>query len=359
MVMPQSPIKIPVILTLTDESAAFFKVSGLSVLERNLRHLQKRDSEVFFLPIFNMSPQLVAMLQKYQVKIISETEMTNIRIRIFREIAGDAQYSLVFFDNISPTFVAPLLKNDDRKFVERLLENKMLDEIYQNTQGWIARLLNKKISFAFTRLLVKTSITPNQITVANLFFGLLGCLFLMSTNWSLRILGASIIQFHSIIDGCDGEVARLKVVSSRLGAWLDTIGDDVVNNAMFFCLSVGVYRTYQNETLWWFCLASSLASLGMSFFIYYDLMARGKQNAADFQLSWAKSTGVQKTEPSFFDKVKPILKRDFVLFFVALMVILDARLVLVGLFAPIWIGFFLYLTSFMYGILQRNKTIAQ
>lgn len=250
------------------------------------------------------------------------------------------------------------IKSPAEKSEARRLQDKKLKEIYQNTEGWIARLLNKKISFALTRLLVKTPVTPNQITVANLFFGLLGCFFLISTSWPLRVVGALIIQLHSIIDGCDGEVAKLKGTSSRLGAWLDTIGDDVVNNAMFFSLSVGVSRTYQSETLFLFCLLSSLASLGMSFFIYHNLITRGKQNAADFQLSWAKPSETQKTPPTLFDKVKPILKRDFVLFFVALMVIFDLRLVLMGFFIPIWMGFFLYLASFIYGIVKKTKTIA-
>jgi phosphatidylglycerophosphate synthase len=47
---------------------------------------------------------------------------------------------------------------------------------------------------------------------------------------------------HSILDGCDGELARLKLLQSRLGAVLDFWGDNVVHVAVFACMAVGWHR---------------------------------------------------------------------------------------------------------------------
>ncbi|HVO33043.1 MAG TPA: CDP-alcohol phosphatidyltransferase family protein, partial [Elusimicrobiota bacterium] len=46
----------------------------------------------------------------------------------------------------------------------------------------------------------------------------------------------------SILDGCDGEVARAKKMTSRLGASLDFWGDNVVHVAVFYGLGLGLFR---------------------------------------------------------------------------------------------------------------------
>ena len=58
------------------------------------------------------------------------------------------------------------------------------------------------------------------------------------------ILGGILIQFLSIIDGCDGEVSRLKFQKSVFGAWLDPILDRYVD--MF--LIAGMAYGYWNST---------------------------------------------------------------------------------------------------------------
>ena len=48
--------------------------------------------------------------------------------------------------------------------------------------------------------------------------------------WGLgAVLGSLLVQLQSILDGCDGEIARLKFKSSKVGEWLDNILDDQVN----------------------------------------------------------------------------------------------------------------------------------
>ena len=43
---------------------------------------------------------------------------------------------------------------------------------------------------------------------------------------------------QSVLDGCDGEIARLKFQSSRMGEWLDNVLDDTVN--VLYGLALGV-----------------------------------------------------------------------------------------------------------------------
>ena len=51
-----------------------------------------------------------------------------------------------------------------------------------------------------------------------------------------------LLQIQSILDGCDGEISRLKYVRSRLGEWLDQVLDDVVNLGFFVATGWALYR---------------------------------------------------------------------------------------------------------------------
>jgi phosphatidylglycerophosphate synthase len=53
------------------------------------------------------------------------------------------------------------------------------------------------------------------------------------------VVGALLFLTHSILDGCDGELARLKFLESRYGAMLDFWGDNAVHVAVFVCMAIG------------------------------------------------------------------------------------------------------------------------
>jgi phosphatidylglycerophosphate synthase len=55
---------------------------------------------------------------------------------------------------------------------------------------------------------------------------------LIGTNLALAIAG-TLFQLNSVLDGVDGELARVKWQFSKLGEKLDTIGDDLSNFSYF------------------------------------------------------------------------------------------------------------------------------
>src|SRR5438046_831238 len=52
-------------------------------------------------------------------------------------------------------------------------------------------------------------------------------------------VGALLCLTPSRLDGCDGELARLRFLESRRGAILDFWGDNLVHVAVFGCIAVG------------------------------------------------------------------------------------------------------------------------
>ncbi len=91
--------------------------------------------------------------------------------------------------------------------------------------GYVSIHLNRPVSTRLSARLVATGITPNQITVISFLMSLVGAGFLAAGQYTFGLVGGLLVQLASIIDGCDGEIARLKHMSSARGAWLDTVLD--------------------------------------------------------------------------------------------------------------------------------------
>lgn len=331
-----SPAKT-VFLEIQNPDMAQLKICGLTILERNLRALVHHG----FTPI-----------------VITDQNLPTGNVHMV--LRGDVQHDPDFFAALKkkladtkPRFTDPQNLSANTRIPK--LEHALFAHILKNTEGWIATTLNKKISFALTKHLVKTSITPNQITVFCFILGIVGSLLLAASDWGARAAGVLLIQFSSILDGCDGEVAKLKFIFSKWGAWMDTVSDDIINNVMLVCLFWGVYRDTGNPMILNYGIATLGASLSVSFFIYRYLFKHKTPNAAHFRLAWDKA--VPLTSPTntpkksgWFDLVKPVLKRDFFIFISAVLVCLDLRGTLLILCGSIWGAFFLYLASFIYGI---------
>lgn len=104
--------------------------------------------------------------------------------------------------------------------------------------------LNRVFSSTLTPWLLRLPVTPNQITSASLALGIAaGVLFSRGTyGWSLA--AAACYELGSILDNCDGDVARAKNLGSEFGAWFDIAADIACDIALFAGLAIGVRR-------WW------------------------------------------------------------------------------------------------------------
>ncbi len=134
----------------------------------------------------------------------------------------------------------------DRKNAELLICNKLK----KDTDGPVSRILNRPISLRISKLLLKTGITPNQISVLSTVIGLVGASFFFSGEYFYLILGGILIHIHSIVDGCDGEVARLKLRQTKYGGWLDSVLDRYVDAAIIFGLVYGYWSITGDTTIW-------------------------------------------------------------------------------------------------------------
>jgi CDP-L-myo-inositol myo-inositolphosphotransferase len=128
----------------------------------------------------------------------------------------------------------------DTKETLALADKLLLQQLTKPEDGILAKRLNRPISLWVTRLLAQTPVTPNQITVGLLVLGMAAAVLFAQGNTVFMILGALVFQAQSTLDGCDGELARLKFQESRLGGILDVIADGLVTAAGFFGIGLGV-----------------------------------------------------------------------------------------------------------------------
>ncbi|WP_022671037.1 sugar phosphate nucleotidyltransferase [Hippea alviniae] len=121
-------------------------------------------------------------------------------------------------------------------------ESYLLKSLKKKTDGPISYYLNRPISTFITRLLVNTNITPNQITIFSFLLSIFGSYLISIGSYLWLVIGGFVVQLSSIIDGCDGEIARLKFLSSDYGAWLDRSLDRYSDGFLIMGLTLYLFK---------------------------------------------------------------------------------------------------------------------
>ena len=111
-----------------------------------------------------------------------------------------------------------------RKLYWKILARNLVKE----SDGIVSRYINRRISTAISLALyrAKIFIHPNIVSLIIFAIGVLASALVFLGN---MVLGAILILLSSILDGVDGEIARLFKARTRLGAYLDTVLDRIVD----------------------------------------------------------------------------------------------------------------------------------
>lgn len=129
---------------------------------------------------------------------------------------------------------------DDEKAFQKA-EKVLMERLKKSSDGPISRYCNRPISNKITKYLIKTRITPNQISFFSFLLASVAALCFFVGSYSYLALGAVLAQLSSIVDGCDGEVARLKGLESDFGGWFDAVLDRYADAFLLFGLTWYVY----------------------------------------------------------------------------------------------------------------------
>jgi phosphatidylglycerophosphate synthase len=126
---------------------------------------------------------------------------------------------------------------------DRVLAEQKLDRwLVKPTDGIFART-NRRISIPISRQLIKFPITPNMVSLFTLGVSFMSGVLFALGGYQNVLAGAILSLFASILDGCDGEVARLKLQESDFGCWLETICDYLYYLFIFAGMTIGLVRS--------------------------------------------------------------------------------------------------------------------
>ena len=120
-------------------------------------------------------------------------------------------------------------------------EQKMEAWLIKPTDGIFARM-NRRVSIPISRQLIKFPITPNMVSLFVLGVSLAcGYFYAVGGYWGC-LVAALLAVAGSILDGCDGEVARFKLQSTPFGCWVDTVCDYLYYIAAFGGMAISLGR---------------------------------------------------------------------------------------------------------------------
>ena len=97
-----------------------------------------------------------------------------------------------------------------------------------------------RIAYQNSRQLIKFPITPNMVSLFTLGVSFLAGTFFALGGRGNMLLGAILSVFASILDGSDGEVARLTLQDSAFGCWLETFCDYLYYVFIFAGMMIGL-----------------------------------------------------------------------------------------------------------------------
>jgi CDP-L-myo-inositol myo-inositolphosphotransferase len=138
------------------------------------------------------------------------------------------------------------------------IEKRFLRGSGKSQDGFVSRYLNRPISRVVSRLLLRFPTTPNAWTLATFPIPVVASLVLSHGTYGSFVWGLVLFQIFSILDGCDGEIARAKFMESERGRRLDALFDVLSNILLVLGLGFGLRQAQPH--FGWFYLAEGIVA---------------------------------------------------------------------------------------------------
>lgn len=151
--------------------------------------------------------------------------------------------------------------------------------------GIVSQLLNRPISQAITRLLLRVpGVTPFHATVVSALLAVAMLAALVLGGAPGLVAGAVLYQVASIVDGVDGEIARATFRSSRAGAMADSLVDAVTNVGFLAGLATNLWIQGNGRAA-----IAGLAGLGTLSLGLFAIGRRARRSERAFSFDGVKS----------------------------------------------------------------------
>lgn len=112
---------------------------------------------------------------------------------------------------------------------KKIIKKPTTDEVFYD-------YFTRYISAHITKIIFKTDLTPNFISWIMLLCGLCAVFFLSLTSTISILISGILFVVHNILDTVDGDLARVRSQTSKMGKFIDQITHAIINPSIFFAL---------------------------------------------------------------------------------------------------------------------------
>jgi 1L-myo-inositol 1-phosphate cytidylyltransferase / CDP-L-myo-inositol myo-inositolphosphotransferase len=151
------------------------------------------------------------------------------------------------------------------------------------TDGPVARLLNRRLSVPVSWLAARAPMSPDVVSAISFLVGLAAALFL---GLGEGVIGGVLAQACSILDGVDGEVARLTLRAGPRGTLLDGYLDRLGDAALCAGLGVWAFRDGGEPTMVILLVVAATTGAMLSMATKDRVAALGLEPPSERRIGW-------------------------------------------------------------------------
>lgn len=208
--------------------------------------------------------------------------------------------------------------------------------------GVVSRTINRHISMRISHCLLQLSwMRPGHATMLTAIVAMAMLAALLTGTSAGLVAGAALFQLASIVDGVDGEIARVTHRSSALGATLDTITDGLTNVGFIAGLAINLAMRQEHLALETGLAGAGCLALGCVI-LAASALRHGQPVTFDAVGDWLK-----RQPGSMQNALIAITKRDFFALASLGLVLLSfdrELLLLLSASCAVWLGLVLYVS---------------
>jgi len=108
-------------------------------------------------------------------------------------------------------------------------------------EEWVDLRFYRPLGLRLARALLPTGVSADEVTIWALMVGLLAGHMFLYVDWRVNALGFGLLIVSDILDSADGQLARLRGTSTRLGRSLDGVSDALRFANLYIHLSLRLF----------------------------------------------------------------------------------------------------------------------
>jgi phosphatidylglycerophosphate synthase len=144
---------------------------------------------------------------------------------------------------------------------QKTLKSNLSDEL-------INTYLLRPAAGLIVRVLYKTRVTPNHVTIASTIAGIIAAGFYLQNGAATTAVAGLMVTVKDLLDSADGQLARAKQQYTRIGRFLDSIGDFVVDATVFGAVGWILFRNSGDA---WMLAFAFLGLVGLTLRVSYHV----------------------------------------------------------------------------------------